>query len=422
MITKNNMFYLFLFCLFLISAFIISYVIAPVNCDEIWSFGFSYNLTKGLMIYKDYNVLQTPLYFFIGKIFILLFGKHMISIHIFNSIIMALIGLLLFNKIKWHTIIIYLLLLVYNPSPYNLLCLFFLMIIITIIDKEDMELFISLIIGLIFITKQNIGIALLPIIFLFKDKKRSLLMFLTPFLLLSIYLIINNAFLSFINQSFLGMLDFNNSNKKVFSFWLVLELLSLIYLLYLLYKNKSKEVLFVLLFQIMNYPIVDPDHFIVSFVPVFYLICKNIKIKNFYYILYAFLISLLLLGLPNQIHIHLKNDLFLLRSPSEFVDVSKYTYDYFDGNLKNVYSDSEHMYFTKIYYDEPISEFDFLVSGNMGYKGSEKKFKKLKDYCSKNDCYFLLTDTNFYQTEELRDFVKENYQKIDEFSIFSVYH
>ena len=58
-------------CLIIILLFIIfllfNLIISPLNLDEIWSYGFSYNISKGVVIYRDFNVLQTPLYFFLGK-------------------------------------------------------------------------------------------------------------------------------------------------------------------------------------------------------------------------------------------------------------------------------------------------------------------------------------------------------------------
>ena len=421
---KKLLFYSFLFCLFFILSFVISYIISPINCDEIWSYGFSYNLTNNLMIYKDYNALQAPLYFLIAKHFITLFGKYIISIHIFDSILMSIIGVILYKKIKYKAFIIFPLLLIYNPNPYNLLCLAFLFLIILLLDIDDTELLIAFIIGLIFITKQNIGILLFPTLFLNKDKKNSFFMFIAPFLFISIYLLINGAYFDFIDQAFLGLLDFNSNNKLFMPIWTIFELLSLIYLFYLLIKNKfnNKEIIYILLFQIMLYPIIDPDHFAVSFIPVFYLMCKNIKLINIQYVIYTIVICITIIGIPTHININLNKDLFFLRSPKEIVDITHEINNYFNGNLKNVFGDTEHIYFTKLYYDEPISEFDFLLSGNIGFNGSTRKFNKLKKYCEKNDCFFVITNNNFKQTEEFREFIKANYKKVDNFSIFSVYH
>ena len=46
-----------------------SYFLGPNISDEIWNYGFSYNISRGMVIYRDFNVLQTPLFFFIGSLF-----------------------------------------------------------------------------------------------------------------------------------------------------------------------------------------------------------------------------------------------------------------------------------------------------------------------------------------------------------------
>ena len=35
--------------------FIFEYVLSGVNCDEIWVYGFIYNIRNGLIIYRDFN-------------------------------------------------------------------------------------------------------------------------------------------------------------------------------------------------------------------------------------------------------------------------------------------------------------------------------------------------------------------------------
>lgn len=50
--------YVLLFFTFLIFTLIIS----PMNIDEIWNYGFSYNIYKGLVPYRDFNMVLTPFY------------------------------------------------------------------------------------------------------------------------------------------------------------------------------------------------------------------------------------------------------------------------------------------------------------------------------------------------------------------------
>ena len=51
--------------LIIIGLFIFTFLInyfSIVNNDVIWNYGFSYNVSKGLKMYKDFNMVITPLY------------------------------------------------------------------------------------------------------------------------------------------------------------------------------------------------------------------------------------------------------------------------------------------------------------------------------------------------------------------------
>lgn len=56
---------LLLFAIFFMISFCYGVFFLPLNGDEIWNYGFSYNIAKGLVIYRDFNVMVTPLYFFL---------------------------------------------------------------------------------------------------------------------------------------------------------------------------------------------------------------------------------------------------------------------------------------------------------------------------------------------------------------------
>ena len=72
--------YIFVFILSFLFSFVFFYVFQSIYCDEVWVYGFSYNISKGMIIYRDFNVLQMPLYFFIASLFIKIFGNYLIFI------------------------------------------------------------------------------------------------------------------------------------------------------------------------------------------------------------------------------------------------------------------------------------------------------------------------------------------------------
>ena len=55
--------------------------------DEVWNYGFSYNIATGLIPYKDFNMVITPLFPILGALFMITFGKNLVVYHIFNAII-----------------------------------------------------------------------------------------------------------------------------------------------------------------------------------------------------------------------------------------------------------------------------------------------------------------------------------------------
>ena len=89
-----------MFLLYFILTLCFSSFLFPLhNGDEIWNYGFSYNISVGLIPYKDFSMLQTPLYFYIGSIFIKIFGSYLISVHVFDAVFISLIMLLLYDMI-----------------------------------------------------------------------------------------------------------------------------------------------------------------------------------------------------------------------------------------------------------------------------------------------------------------------------------
>ena len=418
-----------LFLLFASLGFILCYVIRYINCDAIWSYGFSYNIYSGLTIYKDFNVLQMPLYFLINSIFLRILGPYFISGCVLNAIMIGFIFMLLYKMIHWKALFIIPILIFCIPSPYNLMCLFLLLCILYLLQEDRYEGLIALLVGLLFITKQNIGIALLiPMIFYSKKKGKSLLLFLLPFALLSIYLLVKGAFVQFIDYCFLGLFDFQGNNTDLLSHPILFfgEIGIGIGLVIALLKSKfqNKEVFYVLMFQMMLYPLVNADHFFVSFIPVLYLIFKNHSKKFYIYPIWTWIFLFCMVFYFAHVgHVHWEKDMFFLKTPDEYIPLTEEIYDYFGGNLHNVYGDSEHIYFAKLFYQEPIGNYDLMLTGNLG-GNKEKIIQQLDQKCQEEGCQFLMVksqDTTVSQFSYFDQYVQSHYEKVDEFSLFDVY-
>ena len=424
------------FCIFL-GSFLFSlfffYILGPIYCDEVWVYGFSYNLSKGLMIYRDYNVLQMPLYFLIASVFIKVFGSYIIVMHLFDSLLFSFMMVMLYKMINWKSLILLPIFMFFWPSGYNLLSLFFLILIIYLIYiGKDNDYLIAFIIGLCFITKQNIGVFLFVPAFLYsKNKLKSIFCFIIPFLVLSIYLIFNEAFYEFIDYVFWGMLDFGANNKYFESLFVGLFIVNIVILVYLLFKSKfrDKELFYVLMFQFMMYPIFDSRHYVCASFPFLYLIFKKIGSS---YLLKMIGIGVYLLELSLlycvPMELNFSNGFDFLRNNYELHLLAGEVKEYV-GDCDNFFFTDYYSYYIKLYYDIPISQYDLLLNGNVGYKGMEKKFEDLTELCSGEKCYFFSKKKVINEEEGILgnqygnfyNYIRENYVKVDDLFEFEVY-
>ena len=68
--------------------------------DELWNFYNIYRMSQGYEIYKDLNVIITPLFFYIGKLFFVIFEKNFFVFRIYNITIFITIIFLIFKIFK----------------------------------------------------------------------------------------------------------------------------------------------------------------------------------------------------------------------------------------------------------------------------------------------------------------------------------
>ena len=236
-----------------------------------------------------------------------------------------------------------------------------------------------------------------------------------------------SCFFSFFDYCFLGLFEFSEKNYVDWVI-LVVELFCCGYLIYHLYRSKLKdrEALFVLVFQMMLYPLCDLRHFIPSFVPFLYYFLKvgsnkyikvGICMLECVYLITAFVLYFI------PFDIHTEKDLLYLKSPSHVTSFLDCIYEYFDGDVDNVYFASEHSYLFKLYYDIPITYFDFYLDDNLGYYSQKKIQKELVSHCEKNHCYFLVFKEARADSQNVTfvDFIKKHYQKVDKFDNMDIY-
>lgn len=368
--------------------------------DGIWNYGFGYNIVNGLVPYKDFNMIIPPLYPYVLALFLIVLGKNLLGYYIFISILLGLIFIVSYQKLGFKGLIIYLTVLFSPHNGYNVLSALLMFVLLYQLDKDKKsDIIVAIIISLMVLTKQTLGLLIIPNIIYSKDKKKTICIYLIAFFLLLLYLVINNNLFEFIDYCFLGMLEFND-NKTSFNIYSVMEIAVILYLLeeIIRLKQNREYLIYILLFQIIVYPIVDCAHFVITIVPVFYYILKNYKFFSFIFIsiIISCLIGNTVANNAKDVQLPYKNKesfMYNKKMPAYiktyFNDVKFYTNKYKDHR---VYILDPIAYTIKLELDKPIDKYDLINNGNMRYKGEYKYIDEIDENCSNNKCLFFVVN------------------------------
>jgi hypothetical protein len=299
--------------IFLIIALAIAIVVIPKaigNLDELWNFNFANNVENGLVPYKDFNMVQTPLLPMINAIFLAIFGNELIVMRILACLLCAeilftfykILNLLKANKgiSLFAVVVAFYLLKDYFCMDYNFAVLLVTLIIIYIILKKKasskkMDLLLGILAGICIMLKQSTGaivaIALLGYeILLIKSKEEfiqyikstgiKLLGILIPVAIIFIYLAINGAVADFWDYCIAGIKTFtnkisyanllNNSKTYIKVLSIITPIILIVTFLYSAIKN-NKTLLAITSLSIASfsavYPIADEVHFLIGVLP-----------------------------------------------------------------------------------------------------------------------------------------------------------
>ena len=441
---KDQFAYWILFCIIIFSvSMLYTLFILPGTGDEIWNYGFSYNIAHGLMIYRDFNVLQMPFYFMVGSLFIRMFGDYLISMHIFDCLILTFLMMMVYRRLGIYKSMVLYPVILFNFFPtYSYFCLFLLFIILYLLDKKKVKSDVALafLSGLILITKQSIGACMLvPILFYSKNRLKSLFIYFIPLWVICMYLLFHHAFFDFVNYCFLGMIDFQKSNLE-FSIFFLLELISCFYLVkrMILEKFKDEKLFFILAFQINAYPIFDAQHFVIAFIPVFYYFLSRVNFSSFriYYRCLLLFVLYVILGsyafkivflFPYGISFD-RDTFWFLRNNSGTEHVvlaeSKIILEYL-SNYDESFFIMGNAYVMKLYNHLKIGKYDMLLNGNLGYHGDSRVIQEIDDICQKESCVFFIEKQEFKKysqfSRKIYSYVLENYYFVSGNEIFFVY-
>ena len=251
--------------IFIFVFFSMSFFFSYIDGDVLWNYGFSYAISRGEVLYLDFNMVITPFFPFINAFFLNLFSNNILVFYIVNSLLITGMFYLLFKMINYKSWILFILL--FFPLPavvfptYNLLLVFLVILLIYLEKIEANDYIIGFILGICILTKQTVGLFLCfaSFYYLFKDYrkvlKRTVGCFI-PCLVFLIYLLAFGCLYEFFDLCLFGMFDFADANGKLFNMFFFLTLIMIGIVIYRIVKDpKNINNYYVLLFSTITAPI-----------------------------------------------------------------------------------------------------------------------------------------------------------------------
>ncbi len=438
-------------CFFIVIIVLFMFLYPLEISDELWNFQNICKMCNGLTIYKDANVIITPLFFYIGFILFKIFGATILTFRFYNTVICLLTYYLTYKilkdlKISKNLCIIFLALifefgfqLLGVGANYNRLAIIFILIGLDFyINKKSNNIKQGIMIFLIFFTKQNFGVlyAIAIILYeLYKDKFskkfianqfKKFFVFIIPTGLILLQMYLKGNLLYFVNYAFGGLLDFGEKNVAIlnFEYYALMPIVALIiYVLVLVKKslfdkhiNKEQFDMLTLLFifsTVMTFaiiPIMNTGHFLLimpfNLFMLFYFfdivlldeLFKDEKYNKKVNWIAIVILLILLIRLLSSIFF-LDDDEFIKDKKSHFygifvenhiVDKSREFQKYIlEQNEKGieVVILTAESAYTMTELKQNHGEYDLLFNGNMGYDGV-KRIEK--DILSRENTEFLV--------------------------------
>ena len=426
---------IFVFILTLFSTLIV----IALNIDEIWNYGFSYNIYNGLVPYKDFNMVITPFFPFLMSLPFHIFGSNILVFHIEWALIISFLFAIIYKTIgeKTWLFMIFLFFPIAIIIPNYNIFLFVLLVIILYLENEnnDSDILIGILLSLAFLTKHSVGLfLLLPSLYYISNKRKIIkrfIGFIIPICLFVIYLIYSNSYKEFIDLCILGLFDFASENPHLHIIIILLSFIMFIVTIIYIKKSDSKiEGYYTLSFYSIIFPLFDLYHFQVALLAFAYFILKNIKIVKIRPFLlfigvYCF-ISLVYMDIYHKHEIIYPNKLKHFEYRMINNDGIKITnrLNRKIRKYKNVVHIHSNAYFLRIVNDQKIGYIDLINNGNWGYNGSKKMLRKIKKYKNK-DVVFIV---NKYElsidkqtNKEVMKYIIKNAKKIDSVYYFDIY-
>lgn len=461
-----------------LTSIIIAFSIETYATDELWNFQNVYKMVNGYTIYKDANVIITPIFFIIGKFILQIFGANIFIFRIYNIIIYASLILVIYSIFKalklekreafMYTIITHYFFykLIECGANYNILALVFVLIGIYIslkyLKQEKFNIINGILIYLIIFTKQNIGayylIGTIVLQFILKGiniktikdlLKQGMITLILTLTHLGIFYI-NGNLADFINYCILGIREFANSNMAIetvgiiyFVLMFVTITFSIIQIRILKKQNQSEKIENIITLLTLGtpmlcviLPIINEYHIYMAMIIYEMLLIYmlhisiikdfiNTKIENIIKIAIIILISITTIrfGTINLKAINLdtnyNNPYFGAVMVEETKNKIEELNKYIENNNDKVIIFSQDAALYNIPKKRSNGAMDLPFLGNLGYNGEDNMVEKLSNMTGYK---ILIKKERFWQeSEKIIEYIKNNFAKQEDIEDFQVY-
>ena len=414
-------------------------IVQSLNLDEVWNYGFSYNISRGLIPYRDFNMVITPLYSFIMAIPLRAFGTNILILHIINAVMLVGIFYFMEKLIKDKVYLCFLFLCIplsiIFPS-YNLFLLFLFILLIYLEKTNANDYLIGIVLSCCILTKQSVGLCLLlPSLYYLKNFNKlgkRLVGIMIPIIIFISYLVFHQALLEFLDLCVLGLFDFAKGNGNLLNIYVLFSMI-LVGVIFFFIKKDSKNIsyYYLLAFFSILIPLFDLYHFQVYFLAFIFILFldKDIKrIVNIKLFCIGVVLGVSVLFIKDRVNdgIIYPNDIpnFEYRLiDKEYIQFTK------DVNRKlEKYSDREVIflsadaYYFKIIHNEDIGYLDLINTGNWGLDGSNKLLNTIKN--KKKAVFFVdkkEIGSNKQTDQRVLKYAVKNGKQIDKSWKYSIY-
>ncbi len=469
---------IFVLCTFLL--FILNISRNYLDFDDSLNYHFIRGILNGLVPYNDLNIIITPLFHYVGALFLLVFGSSVYIFYLYGSMIVASIFLLIYmifeKKIddiylrRMFYVLLLLFLYVLSSPNYNTLFFIFTILIILIEIFNNFKssylkhFVIGVLLGLSVLSKQSYGIYIVIgyyLFLLFSQFKKGFLkkaFFVTTGGLLIaslfvIYLIAFNNFNSFIDYCMGGINDFASNNGYYYTGLtlapIIVNILAIVLSIICYIKSKNNIFLLGCFLCISStffvFPLGNTYHVVLSIIIPFIFLSfivqffsKGIKYDkaiNLLHVIcesvfYIIIIILLYITLKHSLHLNYYDISDPYSKLGSIMNISKEQVDNIikvdeyivkkknEGYDVFILSANASLYYLPI---NVFTEFDLITYGNLGSGGVDQTINRLSNIKKPLFLKAELGQTTYQEPKELEDFVVNNYKMVGEIGDFRIF-